>query len=365
MMVGQNFEGVANVDFTVVAASPLTWETAADWDGATSEAGVVHEAWGDLPGDGTVQIGFPSYDMFGGGGLVSYWPMDEDSGSTVTDRAGSNDGALNGSASFGTTSLHGMTGVDLPGADGDYISVPDAASLDISDQYTLAIVMSFDSQDNFNSLFGKSDSSNYVAYELRQVSGQLEWGFFNGSWYRITGASTISNSTLYLIVGTYNAGDLTLYLNGSSDASTASFPTSAPTGSGEVDIGRYAYGNSNAIDGQYHMARLYNRELTSTQVQTLYDTLTGGSLTTATKSFGSNRQPDLQNLSYSLNGQSITLDVIGSPGTASEEIVSQALDGSTSYTLTWGSGHTDFRVKLNLSTTNEFQTPTVSRVEVF
>lgn len=89
-----------------------------------------------------------------------------------------------------------------------------------------------------------------------------------------------------------------------------------------------------------------------------------GDLETATKSFASSKTPDLQNLSYSLNGESITLDVIGSPGTASEEIVSQTLDGSTSYSLSWSSSHTDFRIKVNLDTTDPTISPTFDAVSL-
>jgi len=35
-----------------------------------------------------------------------------------------------------------------------------------------------------------------------------------------------------------------------------------------------------------------------------------------------------------MHGETVDLDVIGSPGTASEEVVTQTLDGSTGYTLT-------------------------------
>jgi hypothetical protein len=76
------------------------------------------------------------------------------------------------------------------------------------------------------------------------------------------------------------------------------------------------------------------------------------SLTTETKSFTQETEPDLAELDYTLNGDSITLDVIGSPGTASEEINSVTLDGATSYGITWNSSHQDFRVKMNFTGTD-------------
>jgi hypothetical protein len=86
--------------------------------------------------------------------------------------------------------------------------------------------------------------------------------------------------------------------------------------------------------------------------------VSSGSLTTATKSFSQPFEPDLDSLVYSLNGESATLDVIGSPTLAGEEIQSITLDGATSYTIAWNSSHTDFRIKINLSSGGS-NTPTV------
>lgn len=91
-------------------------------------------------------------------------------------------------------------------------------------------------------------------------------------------------------------------------------------------------------------------------------------LTTDTKTFSEGTQPDLQNLTYTLNSQSIVLDVIGSPGTASEEVVSQTLDGSSSYSLTWSNGHTDFRITIDFRASSGSRfggtPPNVSQVEL-
>lgn len=87
-----------------------------------------------------------------------------------------------------------------------------------------------------------------------------------------------------------------------------------------------------------------------------------GSLTTATKSFSRQVTPDFVQLAYTLNGESITLTAIGSPGTASEEQVSQSLDGSSSYSLSWNDSHTDFRIKIELSTNDTSTTPEMDSV---
>ena len=84
-----------------------------------------------------------------------------------------------------------------------------------------------------------------------------------------------------------------------------------------------------------------------------------GSLTTVEQSFGSPQTPDLTGLVYTLNGETIQVDVVGSPGDAGEETQSVTLDGASSYDLTWSSAHTDFEVVFNLSTADDSQTPVV------
>ena len=128
---------------------------------------------------------------------------------------------------------------------------------------------------------------------------------------------------------------------------------------GSVTSGNYQGGTGIAEwkwatndNGSYWIDELYFRtRLTS-------------SLTTATKSFGGGVQPDLENLQYSLNGESITITVIGSPGTASEEQVTQSLGGASSYTLSWANDHTDFRVKIQMDTGDVNTTPTLQNVDL-
>lgn len=89
-----------------------------------------------------------------------------------------------------------------------------------------------------------------------------------------------------------------------------------------------------------------------------------GNLTTATKSFINPQEPNFQNLSYSLNGESADLVAIGSPGSGSEEEQSASLDGSTSFTLSWSQSHTDFRVRFEPSTSDQSSSPILQTVQL-
>jgi hypothetical protein len=90
-----------------------------------------------------------------------------------------------------------------------------------------------------------------------------------------------------------------------------------------------------------------------------------GTLTTSTKSFSNPQKPNLSGLVYSLNSQSASVDVVGSPGTTSEERISVTLDGSTSYTIydQWADTHTDYRLQFQLSSDGS-STPSVDEVDL-
>jgi hypothetical protein len=165
-----------------------------------------------------------------------------------------------------------------------------------------------------------------------------------------------------LAVSKDSNNDVRHYKNGSADANNP-INVSEQTNDGDMYC---AFGRSGSqwFDGYIDWALAFDAQLSDQTIQDLYNAVFDGYLTTATKTFSTSVQPDLQNLDYDLNGQDITLDVIGSPGTANEEIVSQTLDGSTAYALTWSDSHADFRVKIDLGSTDKTTSPVARRVEL-
>lgn len=67
----------------------------------------------------------------------------------------------------------------------------------------------------------------------------------------------------------------------------------------------------------------------------------------------------LTNSGYTLNGETIEVDVVGSPGLQKEEIKTIALTGSNSYVISWDRPHTNHEVVVNISTADTSKTPTL------
>lgn len=357
--IGSNAFGTVNT---------LTWNSASDWNNAVSEAGVVHESDpnADWTGDDTVELGYPTD---GGANFGLYLPMNEDSGSTLYDLSGNNrDGGIVGGPTPNVSAVHGRSAWRFDGTDdGAY-----GAAYDITGgNFTVAVWFR---PDNYN-----SDSKHHIIGNETEGNGGLVISantdgsgleYYDGGWTTIS--SNPSTGSPHLIVFKRDSGGSQAWLDGTRVLTNAGDGYFSSTGGtyrwslGAWDTG----GNASSaparwFDGWIGEARLWGRALTDAACSALYDDVFNGSLTSATKSFSTATGPDLSNLVYSLNGGSIDLDVIGSPGTASEEVVTQTLDGSTGYALTWSNTHNDFRVRPKPSVSSiTASTPTIGQVEL-
>jgi len=357
-----------------VASGTLTWETATDWDSAVSESQVVHETTGDYS-DTDVQQGYPASPF---ASLVSHYPLHEDSGTSFADAGGVQDGNINGSVTLGANGVLNATSFDFPGTDGNYCDIPYTSSHDLSTHTVLMLI-------NITNKPGGSDYDQYITrrdgagsapdstWQLMMNEGQQndEFRYTIGSgsnFSNVFSASNIVTGTWYLVGCTYDTatGDQKVWVDGNNDASASPNYGSLANGSSQEHyIGARADLNSGKFaDARICHYMIFDTALGASEWSTLYDTLSSGTLTTATKSFAASTKPDLQNLSYTLNGETASLDIIGSPGTASEEIVTQSLTGATSYSLTWSNSHTDFRVKIDTSSSSVPAAAVIGRVEL-
>jgi hypothetical protein len=79
----------------------------------------------------------------------------------------------------------------------------------------------------------RSDASAGLGYfELRIENndpGTLNWGTYTGAWQQVTAANAIALNTWYHVAGTYNAGTMRLYINGT-EVGTAKTGLASTTG---------------------------------------------------------------------------------------------------------------------------------------
>lgn len=304
---------IANPTLTDLTATDLTWDTASDWDNAVAETNVEHAS-------NVISMLASVLDDF------EYLTDGEDASGQQgwTVNAGYADGD-NGNTNFttftnGSINLRFDGGVnkgeiykDLTPGQPDYINIIVGVDGQSSNnpvyqgpgvQSTPAVLAEINTKDQ-----GGADDGDLIINGTTVITGSLGDG--------VEAEVELSNID-------WDAEEFDLIVDGGSEGTFSFFESVS-----EVDA--YLLWTAGPEEGLLDDLTFEYRTAT---------------LTTATKSFNANQQPDLANLSYVLDGEAITVEVIGSPGTASEEIVSQSLDGSSSYSLTWSQGHQDFRVRV-------------------
>lgn len=353
----------------------ITWEDAADWDDANDEERVVHEDLGDFV-ESEISLGFPIRDDH-----LAYWHLHDDGG-PVEDAIDGNDASEDGNPSYGATGVLGTDAVDFAGDGGFNAGKSSAWEFGSGEAFTVNVVLRWpDNTTDRQMIVGNGGgwgSEGFILFAT--VDDNDDWDIRwevgeDGStnYTRDIDDGDLTAGTWYLITATHpadgNVGNV--YYNESDNVSTVSDDSVTGSIVGEYDlgIGKEFFASGGGPDDtpftdKMAFVQIHEGEWSKSDHDDYYQTLLGGHLTTATKSFGGSTQPDLSDLDYELNGESIDVEVIGSPGSGSEETVQQSLDGSSSYNLSWSDSHTDFRVRVDIDTEDKEASPTLNRLSL-
>jgi hypothetical protein len=213
--------------------------------------------------------------------LVARWTFDEGSGSIAYDSAGTHHGQIKGSPTW----VQGVVGqaLHLNGST-DYVEVPDSASLRPG-HITISAWIKMDAMSNQMMVVCKSNY--YTAYEeqyalhvrmdnfyWRRAGMNIKRNSMNEpgiSWYRVYSQTLLEANVWYLVTGTWDGEELSIYVNGALEAQEW-----APPGNiddypgGTVRIGRWRAGDEQPFRGCIDDVRIYSEALSGTQVEGLY-----------------------------------------------------------------------------------------------
>ena len=280
--------------------------------------------------------------------LIAWWKMDETSGATAADSStGGHTGTLKNGAAF--VSGHIDNAVQFDG-NNDYVEVAHSDDF-LVDDGTVALWFKSDNADSTRMLFSK-DSSGYdtgghltIYTESSRVKVRLQ---STGSSYTVQSSNFLQDNTWYHMALTFGSAGMKLYVNGSledTDSYTGGLgTTSGGTGNYEpLAIGASTWGSGNQVitplsyyfDGLIDDVRVYNRALTTEEVEQLSSVLAYEEFTEA---------------KASSDATSIT---ISTPTTNEDDllIAAVATDGDTSSSLSppGGEGWTQISVGANSS----------------
>lgn len=207
-------------------------------------------------------------------GGVSYWTLDEDSGTTATDSWGTNDGTVTG-ATVGVTGVRD-TAYDFDGTD-DLI---DVSSLpDLSTGYTISTWGNFDSNSTVQHPITHqyTDSDMLFRFEFSSAAaGSVEFGHtVAGTFSELVSTTTLAANEWYHLAFTSDGTNRRIYINGEVDSEdapgTPDYSTNQRFSLGARE--RYA-GSSWAtdvyMDGSLDDVRVYNRALDPAEVAQVY-----------------------------------------------------------------------------------------------
>ncbi len=237
------------------------------YDYARSATQVLEDINANLPPG--VSASFGSDQSYLSNGLVGYWKMDENTGTTTSDSSGNNNtsSTFSGDVSW-VTGVYG-SGLSFDGT-GDRVSVADAAPIDFgsNDSYTVSAWVYKDNDADSGEIISKRIGGS--GYPMRLIVGSDERITFNfrgsdigtsvqspsgislNSWHHIVGVRDLATDTAYL----YIDGVLVASAN---DTTTGSLANNAALTFGDCDTGSGCSGNP--VDIQIDEVRLYNRSL--------------------------------------------------------------------------------------------------------
>jgi len=285
----------------------ITWSSSTDWDSAQSESGVVHENVSNTDhSDGsTVKRGYSVSSPLYSSNLVGYWPLHEDGGSTAYDFSGNNnDGNItNGNVTVGEggllgTSSYGFTQRGLTTSNDNPVDVGDESALDFGsgDSFSVSVWIKTGSS-NSQFIIGKHDTQGgcfdgwNISTGYRGDGGEVTFEFQESNCdhkYITTSRTRVDDNNWHHISAVSTGSTGYVYIDGVEKVNQSTSGVDFNGNGYPFIIGScYMGDNSNeyTFGGNIAEVRVYNTNLSSSQVQDLYDVAaTDGTLTTDKRS---------------------------------------------------------------------------------
>jgi hypothetical protein len=197
------------------------------------------------------------------------------SGTTWYDISGN---GLTGALTNGPTYDSANKGSIVFDGSDDYVDLGDV--LDISSNFTLSVWFKGNaSQQTFVGIVSKDGSGNFGNYGIYGDSNSdyVRFGFYDtgGTQREVSDSSysDIKSGNWVNYIGTYDSSELKLYRNGVG-ISSASVNTTPQTNNNSLTIGT-RIANSYEFNGNISSVQIYNRALSSTEIQQNFNALRG------------------------------------------------------------------------------------------
>jgi len=206
--------------------------------------------------------------------LVSYWKMDESSGTRYDSEPTGTAQDLQDNATVGYT--NGIIGnaAYFISANSESLTIPDSADLSTGDiSFSIAAWFKLDGVLNNQAIAARYGSSQEYLLRFQGAAKQVQFYVVSGGSVNILATNVLSTNTWYFTVAVYNATNNTMYV--SVDNKTQS--TGTNTGPSDTTV-EFSVGMRNSTDyfgGAIDEVGFWKRVLTSDEIAELYNSGSG------------------------------------------------------------------------------------------
>jgi len=201
-------------------------------------------------------------------GLIGWWPLNENTGSTAYDLSGNgNHGSLNGGVTQGVAGKGGLTSYSFDGSD-DRV---DLGSLSKFSEYTFSWWARRHNPNDGDLHYHVDFRANNGAFGAGQGDGTFDWIHDDSEGTRYSLTAPIEQNEWIHWCAVWDGSKIKLFKN-SSFVDSVSVSSINNTGISNDAIGYYSPGNPRRFfDGFLSDVRVYRRALSSEEIQTLYE----------------------------------------------------------------------------------------------
>lgn len=236
---------------------------------------------------GYAQVGLPT------NGLVSFWNFDETSGSSWADSVDGNTvSAVNGATQSSVNKAGGRS-ANFEG-NNEYGRVYNNSNINLTKNFTIAAWVRPDSTSNISGIMTKLTDSNDKQYALSIDNGQLLFDYErSGNNESIRAGSIVADGNWYHVAGTVSNGSpptIRAYLNGNQVGSKTVTETTATSNDLIFGAWRGTY-DTYYLNGRIDEAGIWNRELSQPEIMGIYNNSSANNIVTPPNSkLGNARQ---------------------------------------------------------------------------
>lgn len=211
-------------------------------------------------------------------GLVSYWRLNEASGTVAADATSINPGTYVGLPALGQPGVELIPDTTVQTGPNAYVKVPDSKSLDVTGAFT------FEGWFKASATLGDDRPQAWFGGAGKQGAYAIGWQGWSHGWtfeifsggerLSVDGQESCPVGAWQYVVGTYEGSNLRLYVNGQLAGSKSIGPKAVDVTTNELDLGMEPNGLA-AWSGWAGQFALYSTALSSSTIHAHYQAALG------------------------------------------------------------------------------------------